>query len=775
MTPRKHPLAECERCPLREGSNTFVPTEFAKGPTRVVAVGEAPGYQEGVSGRPFVGPSGQLLKAALKHHGINEEEVTFTNVTLCRPPHNATPSAAAVAACRGRLLSELATSGTTSVLALGATATGALVDDSRTITQLRVGPPKVPTRGLDGSSITRVIPTWHPAYCLRNADAFPSMVGDIGKLVEVDREPWSEPNYRATDDPAVALELINELRATTGPIVVDIEVGIEKDVAFDHPNNYDLLCVGLFHPTTGAIVLGSGALEDGRVRDALRELLGSRPLIAHNGKFDLAGLYPYIGVLELWFDTMLASYCLDERPGHHALKVLAVEKLGAPKYDEEILKYIPRRGNYADIPRPVLYKYNAFDVVCTWMLFDLFGPALDRANLRKVHDHLVQASNELMFLELNGIAIDIPYNFRLGGEFEEKILALEEKINGIVGSEINPRSPQQVKAYLETQGIRVGSTNVDTLTAVLERVDTSSPGAQFMFTLLEHRRQAKLNSTYVEGLRKRIYRGRVYTTYLLHGTTSGRLASRNPNLQNVVRDKSIKRQYVASKPSRILIQADYKNAELRVMADLSRDEYLHYIFTHPEIDLFDNLSDQIYGEGNWQKEIERVRIKAFVYGLSYGRGAPSIANEFAMPLADAYRLRDDFLGLVPGIVVWQASIKRQVLTSGQLVTPFGRRRRFPLITDQNKSEVLNEALSYLPQSTASDICLKALIRLRRMLKGLALIRLTIHDALVVECEDTKRDEVSEMLTSVMVECGAEFTDYVPFTVDVSYGKSWGDL
>lgn len=779
-------MAECERCPLNDPKNGFVPTQWAEGVTTLCVVGEAPGFQETAYKKPFMGPSGKLIRSVLDHHGYNPNEVMYTNACLCRPPDNATPPKAAINACRGRLLSELDATGSRDVLALGATASSVLVDDSRSISQLRVGPSKVPTKALASSSIKRVVPTWHPAYCLRTADAFPSLVGDVGKLRSEFDEPWSEPEWRATDDPTVARSLLRELRDGTSDVVVDIEVGIEKDTGFDHPNEYDLLCVGLGYAAGRAIVLGSGALADADVRAELRQFLASSEITAHNGKFDLAGLYPTLGGLKLHFDTMLASYVLDERPGNHGLKVLAVEKLGAPKYDDEIKQYIPRGGNYANIPRQILYKYNAFDVCATRSLQQLFVGALNRTRPwpysqwpertpRDVHDHLVAASNELMYLELNGIAVDLPYNFELGEMFEKKLAELEEKINGIVGTEINPRSPKQIKSYLEDEGIRVASTNVDTLSALLERMDSTSSPHKFVSALLLHRRQAKLNSTYVEGIRKRVYRGRVYTTYLLHGTTSGRLASRNPNLQNVVRDKAIKRQFVASQPDRVLIHCDYKQAEARVMATLAQDSYLRRVLGDSTIDIFDDLSDQIYGRGNWRKEVERVRVKALFYGLGYGREAPSIAAEFKMSLQDTYRLRDEFFGLIPEVVAWQNSVRKEVLSKGELVTPFGRRRRFHLITEHNKREVLNEALSFLPQSTASDICLSALIRLRPMLKGMGFIRLTIHDALVIECPESRRDEVSDMLKTVMVQCGRDFTDYVPFPVDVSYGKDWGSL
>lgn len=777
---RKHPLAHCESCPLNSSENAYVPSQFAKGRTALVVVGEAPGFQETAYKVPFKGPSGKLIRQVVNKYGYDANEVMYTNVVLCRPPDNATPPKVATNACRSRLLSEISESGANDLLALGGTATASLVDDSRSISALRIGPPKEPTRALDGSNVKRVIPTWHPAYCLRNADAFPTMVSDIGKL-RYRLDDWREPNWQAFDDPADALAAIHELQLGANELVIDIEVGVDKDTAFDHPNEYDLLCVGIAYAKGRAIVLGEGALRDSRVRDELRTLLQSKRLVAHNGKFDLAGLYPLFGGLTLWFDTMLASYTLDERAGQHGLKVLAVEKLGAPKYDDEIKRYIPRGGNYGDIPRPILYKYNAMDVACTWALYEMFAEALNRNDLRRVHDHLVRASNELMYLELNGISVDIPYNFKLGDEYLKRLGDIEAALDDIVDgatngaiSHINPRSPKQVKEVFSLLGYSLASTNVDTLKSLSERLVTGSPASRFVSTLLSHRREQKLYGTYVMGVRKRAYRGRVYTTYLLHGTTSGRLASRNPNLQNIVRDKPIRRQFVASKSDRILIQADYKQAEGRVIATLAADEYLRSIFSDESRDIFDELSNQLYGVGAWGKE-QRVRTKAFFYGLGYGRETASIAAEYKIPMREAIVLRNNFMELIPATVNWQNKIRKDVLKGEDLVTFFGRRRRFHLITEQNQHAVLNEALSFLPQSTASDICVLALIKLRPLLKGLGWIRLTIHDALVVETPEARREEVSELLQNTMVDCGREFTDYVPFAVDLSYGSDWGSL
>jgi DNA polymerase I-like protein with 3'-5' exonuclease and polymerase domains len=241
-----------------------------------------------------------------------------------------------------------------------------------------------------------------------------------------------------------------------------------------------------------------------------------------------------------------------------------------------------------------------------------------------------------------------------------------------------------------------------------------------------------------------------------------------------MRDKRIRKQFVVSKLGNTFVHADFKQAEGRVITTLAQDEYLRSIFSDPDVDLFDNLSDQLYGIGNWTKE-ERVRTKAYFYGLSYGRDAYSIAIEYGMSVREAEQGLNDFFDLIPSVAAWQRRVKQRILDGKDLITPFGRSRRFMLITKENKKDVLNEGLSFLPQSTATDICLSSLVRLRPMLRGKAFIRLTIHDALAAECAEKDKDEVEAIMTRVMVEEGARFTDYVPFAVDVTFGTNWGDL
>jgi uracil-DNA glycosylase family 4 len=767
-TTRKHPLAECEKCPYWTRGG-FVPTLNPKPSSGIAVIGEAPGAYEAAYGIPFTGPSGDLLNQVLQHHDIQRSEIMITNICLCRPDGNEDPPKAAVAACAPRLHAELAASDVDTIVAVGKVAAHALLDDNKsTMRKLRVGPKK----SYKYSPAVGVIPTWHPAYCLRSPDSFPDFVFDFGKIKDNGIRDWTEPEFRVYDDPITAKSVVEELGNRFDRFVLDIECGVDKDASFVHPSEYPLLCLGIAFAPKKAVVLGENAVNSPGFGDVLRPILQRAKIIAHNGKFDLAGLRSLVGPQSLWFDTMLASNCIDERPGHHGLKALSIEKLGAPDYEQAIKKFIPRSGNYGDIPRSILYKYNAYDVVCTWALMELFLGEMSEEDLKK-HDFLISAANTLIDLELAGLTFDLEYNKELYMQFTHELDELEGKLCQLVGYTINPRSVPQVMAYYAKQGLILPTTSADFLKELCEKIDGEP--LEFTKQLMNHRRRAKLFGTYVKGLAKRVSPdGKVYTTYLLHGTTSGRLSSRDPNLQNVVREKSIRNQFTASSPDNVLVQLDYKQAEGRVIATLAQDEYLRGIFANADRDIFTEICNDVFGVGNHGKE-ERVKIKSVFYGLAYGREAASIAKELDITFEEAKKLLNDFRNLIPGVMAWQARIKHEVLDGRDLTTPFGRRRSFWLITDRNRKDVINEALSFLPQSIASDICLRALINVQPMLAGIATMRLTIHDALVFECTRDNVDAAASLVRTEMLKSATEFTDYVPFAVDQTVGFRWGML
>jgi DNA polymerase-1 len=773
---RKHPEAKCEECPLATVGK-FVPSE---GPERasLAFVGEAPGVQEARGGRPFVGPSGKLLERVMEEYGIERKDVLLSNACLCRPPDNSTPAKAAIAACKPRLLHELSDRGTRTVVALGNSASESLLGLSG-VTKLRIGPGR-PAK--DNPDI-RVIPTLHPAAALRQADLFPSIVTDIGKVV-AQASPWTEPRYAIFDLPKEAIAALDELagRADLDEIAVDIECDIEKDTGFDHPNQYGMLCVGIAYGEDAAIVIGENAFKDEGVRTALKRVLTSKRLTAQNGKFDLAGLYPHMGALALAFDVMLAHYCLDERPGQHSLDQMAQEYLGAPDWKGVIKRYVGPRDGYGVVPRDVLYKYNAYDCIATFRLKRVFEPLLEVDSLRRVHDFLVQASNQIMYLELNGIAIDRDYLDVLTDQYLESLDEIEKELSEASGTQLNPRSPLQVKKWLAENGVEVDSTNEETLKALLDHPRTSELVKTFCTILLHHRKETKLYGTYIKGVRKRLYRGRVYPTFLLHGTTTGRLACRNPNLQNIPRESSIRRLYVpAKRDTNVFVHTDYAQAELRVLSFLAQDRYFQNIFATGR-DLFDELTPVLYPFASREtmdpavwKEL-RIRVKAYVYGLAYGRSEYSIASEYKLTVEDARRGMTSFFEVIPEIVEFREATRTRVLSGEDLVTPRGRHRRYWLITDDNRDEIMREALAFLPQSTASDMTLDALTQLRPRLRGIGFIRNIIHDAMIVECKREDADMVAKMMDYEMVEAAKRIVgDYVPFATESKIGMNWGEL
>lgn len=786
---RKHPYAECEKCPLNE-QGLFVASD---GPAqaRVAFVGEAAGRHEVDQGKPFIGVSGKLLDMVNAHHSISRKDVLLTNATLCRPPgrENLSPPAGAIKACRPRLIHELEERGVRTAVALGNTASQALLGSDAGVTKLRVGlGHKSPY-----ADTLRVISTFHPAACLRAADFFPSMVADIGKINRTP-VPWEPPKYVVYDDVDTSIRALEQIKNHTGQrLVIDIETDVEKEDSYDHPNNYELLCIGLGYAKKRVVVIERNALKDKDVLSKLKELLASKDVTAQNGKFDASGLYPHVGDVRISFDTMLASYARDERRGVHSLDYQGIEILGTPNWKHVLDKYNPKKLGYGVVPPDVLDRYNAYDVAVTWELQDWYEEHFTEDQW-KLHDFLCAASNELKFLDLNGIAIDVPYNTRLTTEYLEVLEGIKEKLVKLIDDPewagFNPNSPKQVKEVIEEvfnisiplkrnqKGQPAKSTDEQTLRSLMDSCDPESKEFDFLDTMLGWRENAKLYGTYVKGIRRRLYRGRVYPNFILHGTTTGRLACRNPNLQNVPRGNKIRAQFIPAKKGHVFVSTDYSQAELRVLTWISGEDYFRDIFNDPTRDLFNELAPVLYGDLSHlspaEKKEKRIRVKAYVYGLSYGREAGSIAQEFKISYGEAQEGMDAFFGVIPNIVAYQNSVAKQIKEKRDLETPFGRHRRFHLITEANWRDCLKEGLAFRPQSISSDLCLRAFTRARPLLKGKAHLRNIVHDNIMAECREEDAEEVGKILNDLMLESAYELVgDYVRFATDTTIGPNWG--
>lgn len=783
MSERKHPLSLCEQCPL-ENRGRYVPSKFPNTPdgkATLAFVGEAPATNEVAKGEPFTGPSGQLLDAVLEHHDVQRDQVFLTNAVSCMYPKSIGELPIdAIEACRPRLLAELAQTDPRTVIAMGNSAIKGVLpanEAKRGVNKLRVGPPRI------SSILGRpVVSTFHPAACLRNQGNFPSLVTDVGKALAVDPPTqWYEPTTVIVENHNFFEIVGNITRLNRGEgLVVDTESGNEKDSSFGNVHLENLLCIGVgpLDPTNEDIVyiFTDDIIEPLGRRRAIADMLRSCGVICHNGKYDIgvlqaALLQPNQAEIPLYFDTMLAHYALDERSGLHGLKYLATEFLGCPDYEAEIKPYIIG-GNYATIPREVLYKYNAFDVHATRLLYYYFHEQIETSGLNRVFSHLLRSSRTLGRIESSGIGFDQEYSDILESRLLDEQLIVEGNIP------FNPRSHVQVKKYFSELGIILPDTKEETLAILREKLPDVHIARVMVDRVLSARGYTKMLSTYVTGLQEKVtVNGTVHPSFLLHGTTTGRLSSRNPNAQNIPRAKELKRQFIPSKAGNVFIQVDFSQAELRVITWLAKEQSTREIFNDPTRDIFTELARLMFpgfdeAPPSQRKEI-RVLVKKFAYGILYGRGASAIAREQKIDLKVAQNYWNLFRDMVPEIVKYQDNIIEKVDRGEDLINPFGRHRRFYLITDQNKSNVHNEAMSFMPQSTASDICVEAASRLSD--QGID-IRNIVHDAILAEAHPSEAPEIAKLIQLVMRQVGEEVTEgYVSFDTDADIGTDWSQV
>lgn len=792
---RKHPLANCEECPLYDAPGPVLGTGSG-GAVKVAVVGEAPGFVEATTGRPFAGPSGQILNEFLRNNGIDRAEVYTTNSVLCRPPKNATPSAEAIEACRPRLLAEMADHDPNYILGMGAVAAKAF-GLKGAMQKLRIGPPKwvdIPL-GDDEYLSTYFVPTWHPAYAMRVHDAATSIDFDISKIMKGTKPvDWREPTLTVVDDVIRAGQAILDLWDMPGPFSVDIETGIDKDDQDIHADKRPLLCIGVGYETGKVVVFGEKLMDPNLgVLASLGALFREKQLIMHNGKSDVAGLFPVMGAVNLAYDTLLEHYTLDERTGGHKLEEVGVELLGVPPWKDMVKPYLAKGPvkNFGDIPRDLLYRYNAIDCDVTYRLHFLLWPRIEEQGRTKLPDEtLLPAANQLVHPEMDGIAFDMPYSRELTLRLQDELARLEIEINDYIGRKINPGSWKQLLVLFEERGWHIPTkkskptTGAPELKLAVEQGLYDDEAMGFLELLFQYRDVAKDDGTFCRGMQKQAVEHedgtfRIHTTYTLHVATTGRLSSRDPNLQNIKDKAYLRRQFVAG-PGNVFLQGDYSQVEGRVIAVLSGDEYLCSLFRNTERDIFDELSVAMYGKLIKDK---RRLLKTFFYGLSYGRTAHGIAKGFGIPLDEASMQLEQFKSLIPGVMAWQEQTWQQVQDQGYLETTFGRRRHFPLITNRNANDIKNEALAFVPQSTASDICLRAFTWMRPNLEvnygTQGGIRLTIHDAIVTEVVKERELEMRNDMHYFMEDSGNRWSRQqnsdVPFQVAFKSGSSWDQL
>ena len=765
--PRHHPLAKCEECPLYE-SYSYVPSAGSQTATLAV-VGEAPGKQEVVEGKPFFGPSGQIVERLLERMGRTREDTFLTNLTSCRGYDDKIPQAA-VEACSDRLVGELQSLPLTDTILLGSPATKAFFGRQAVLGEMRVGPPKM-NAYLPG---VRVIPTYHTAACLRNPQYFPDVQTDFGKVGQPFVSDWKEPHAYILDDVEDVVEYFNSF--TGKPVAIDIETAYEKDSSFVHPSEQEVICIGVATDGENVGIIPKHMFQDPEkleiIKPHLKKFLELNNLICHNGKFDLAVLSQYANA-RLFFDTMLAAYALDERKMSYSLSNLAVEELGAPIWKDVVKEY----GNFNDIPEDILYKYNAFDVCNTFRLFEKFHTDLEEDETLDLHDFLCRSSDTLMEMEMNGFAVDMDHQEMVDAELETLIEEATEELVQLTGNpKHNSNSWQKVKyALKEIFGVMyVPDTTVETIEKIRDKAakDGDQKLYRFCEAHLKFKQNSKLRSTYVKTIRARLHDGKIHANFQLIRTTTGRLSCTQPNLQNVPRNKTIKNQYVPHNRENYLVQADYKAAELRALAYLAKDRYMQEVLSDPNRDMHSEVAERIFGS-NFTDE-QRLYAKRVVFGVNYGMEEFKLAAMLDVTRWEAAQYIETWFDMIPDVNRYYQGLEHKVSTEYVLQSPFGNKRRVDFVSDDNIGKIYKECRAFLPQNIASNINLEAANRVRDAGYGYTL-RNIIHDAILFECAPDDKQTIAD-IKQIMEATGEEILEgFVPTPVEITKGYRWGEL
>lgn len=774
----KAPGADCEHCTLV--GEPLVLSEKNE-PAFIFAIGEGPGQVEAQTGKPFTGKAGRLLDSTLSGRSLKRRGCWITNAVLCRPPENRTPTSHEIDCCRNRLMLEILQADPKVILVLGNTAVESIFQEHIGIKGLRG---KAYLLEIDRKDYL-VVPTLHPAAILRVPQLFEEFDKDIGIVKtllsrSLAEEVTTEITFQAPNH--IIPETIEEALTQIETLMTYKEVAADLETSGYDPKASSILCASLSGNQQDGIVISQQLLQESPVREALAKLLSKARLAGHNSKFDAKHLKVQGFPWSFEEDTLLMHYALDERRGSHGLKELSHEHLAAPDYESEVRRYITKRtDSFEVVPKPVLYKYAAWDAVLTARLREkLRTPLREEGRVSWLYENiLVPASRVLVDVELHGFKLDGEVRSSLREQYDNKLTVLEQQIRQTTSGRVtNPSSTHQVaeelKSIPQMAKFRTEGGGISTNKEALEAIKDLHPLASL---LLDYRHLRKMRSTYLEITPDT--EGYTHADFFLFGTVTGRTTARNPGILTIPRESLIRNLFCAS-PGRVLLQADAQQAELRVLAFLSQDPYLLQVFEEGK-DLHDEVTRLLYGkavETATKDRLKDMRMDAKIvnFGIAYGITEYGLSERTKWSVPEARVYLDRFYAKARGLRQWMERQGIEAINNGYVESPFGRRRRFKLVTPEVREEIRKAAVNTPTQGTASDITLLAAIELNERLGEKADLVNLIYDALVFDVRIEDLPEVAQEVKQVFESIPKRFLDMkVPYPVDLEVGTHWGSL
>ena len=510
--------------------------------------------------------------------------------------------------------------------------------------------------------------------------------------------------------------------------------------------------------------------------------------VGQNLKFDIPILSRHgINITNFLADTMLMSYVLNSTATRHGMDRLAEYYLNytTTKYTD-VTGTASKQISFAEVKLDVATNYAAEDADITLRLFNVFSPLLKDKPVQKklLEDLEYPLVHVLARVEQNGAKIDKKKLANHSQELSEKIDELSKQAFKIAGEEFNLDSPKQLLEILyEKQGLPIlkktpkgqPSTNEDTLQRLSEEYELPR-------IILQYRTLAKLKSTYTDSLIniENPKTKRIHTSYQQAVTSTGRLSSTEPNLQNIpiktAEGRRIREAFVPEKGN-VLISADYSQIELRIMAHLSKDKNLTYAFNN-DVDVHSSTAAEVFGVSiDNVSQDQRRSAKAINFGLMYGMSAFGLTRQLGIPRGEAQEYLDTYFARYTGVRDYMNNIKAQAKEDKFVETIMGRRLYLNEINAANglRRQAAERAAINAPlQGSAADIIKKAMLDIDELiLNELSEVQMImqVHDELVFECPKSKADAVMEKMKDTM-EKTVELN--IPLIAEAAIGSNWNE-
>ncbi len=596
------------------------------------------------------------------------------------------------------------------------------------------------------------------------------------------------------------VETLNELEKVIKNCENEKIISIDTETTSIHPIEADLVGISLSLEKNKSyyIPLNHTKGKNLPINESLKKLKtlledNSIKKVGQNIKYDFIVLKKYGITIDPYEDTMLVSYTLDAGLNRHNLDLLSEIHLGHKTISyKDITGTGKNKVNFADVNLKEAAMYAAEDADITLRVFNYLKNRLDQEKLNKIYEVFEKPMVKLLAeMETKGIKVNKNYLVELSKKFQTRIENIEKNIFKLSKKKFNIASPKQLGEiiYNDLKIAKLKKTKkggLATSAAILE--DLAYKGFEFPKLVLEWRQLSKLKNTYSDALQNHINKntGRVHTSFLLAATNTARLASSDPNLQNIpikTKDgKEIRKSFISEK-NNLLISADYNQVEMRILADLASVKELKKAF-HNNEDIHSLTASQVFGlDRKKVTEEMRRKAKAINFGIIYGITQYGLAKQISVSNQEALDFINNYFKKFPEIKDYMDNTIKFCRKNGYVNNIFGRKIHLRNINDKNfsvRSFQERAAINAPIQSSAADIIRLAMISIDKKKitdkKFKAEMLLQIHDELIFECSNTDLKYstkcIKESMSSVSSSDMHKFS--IPLEVNINSGYNWGE-